>query len=908
MQRRLLAVLTTSAGVPCASDMVIEGLWETSPPASAAKLLQVYVSQLRKLLPAGIAIRSRDRGYLLEVADGALDAAEFERLLQDGCAAGEDGNPALAASLCRRALALWRGRAYGELAYCEFARAEADRLEELRLACLEERFEAELALGRHAQLLAELERAAAAQPLRERLQAQAMLALYRCGRQSDALEYYGATRARLRDELGLEPGPQLSELQRRILRHDPELSAPASQAPERLDTLPVPPNALLGRGRELAELHELLLQERARLLVLTGAGGSGKTRLAIAAAREAASSFANGAVFVDLAPLRDPELVPVTIASRLGIREIGDDPFATLADALRPQQLLLVLDNAEHLRAAAPGYAELLTQAPHLTLLVTSRAVLHLSGEHVYPVEPLQAGAAAELFRTRAREAEPRLQLGSADEAAVATICERLDGLPLAIELAAAHIRTLTPSELVARLEPRLPLLTGGPRDLPARQQTLAATLEWSYQLLDEAVQRDLRRLAIFAGGCTLEAAERVVASTLDRLAALVDHNLVHRTSNELGSRYTMLETIREDALQRLAAAETTELRDDHADYFVELAERAYARRLDQPECWLPLLEQEHANFRAALDWLGENDPQLALRLAGALGWFWAFRGHFLEGRRRLSEALARTRHADAIRARALAMGAQLVGGGQGDLETARTWGEEAATIARTLDEPELAAVSLHILGTICIQQDELAHARALNEEGLTYARRSDNGELEIRFLMSVCYILVCGRQPDLAEPRARELLARARETHSRIGEMFAHHYLGDCALQRRDCAAAEPHYRDALAIAWRLGHTDQAATELIGLAMALAGQGKNRQALSLAAAVNAHRAAQAVLPHVPFWEELQDHYFNQARANLGEPAATQAAHEGQATPIEQTTTQILDRPNARPPSNVAAR
>src|ERR671935_188755 len=409
-QRRLLAALVARAGEACSTDRLIDAVWDASPPASADKLLQVYISQLRKLLqPASI--RRRGASYALELNGSSVDTIRFERLLGEGRAALRAGNPALAVSLLRRGLALWRGPAYGEFAYEEFARGEAERLEELRLAALEARFEAELVLGRHADLVPELRALAAEHPFRERLQAQAMLALYRSGRQSEALDIYRALNTRLREDLGLEPSLELRELHRRILQHDPEL-----------DT-------------------------------------------------------ANGAAVVELAPLREPARVLPTISRAIGIPEQAGTDFESVAAALRPRELLLVLDNAEHLRDAGPLFVDLLAQAPRLTLLVTSRVVLHLSGEQVYPVEPLADETAVALFLERAREADPRFRPTTTDGETIDLICAMLDRLPLAIELAAARVRTLTPTEVLGRLEPRMPLLTGGPRDLPARQQTLRATL-----------------------------------------------------------------------------------------------------------------------------------------------------------------------------------------------------------------------------------------------------------------------------------------------------------------------------------------------------------------------------------------------------------------------------------------------
>ncbi len=409
-QRRLLAALAVRAGETVLTDSLTDAVWSEAPPRSAAKLVQVYVSQLRKLLVEGVRIETRGGGYALVLERDSLDAARFERLLAEGTAVGGETNPALAISLFDRALSLWRGRAYGELAYEEFARAEAERLEELRTVVVEERFEAGLALGRHVELLPELGQVAAAEPLRERLQAQLMLALYRCGRQTEALELYATVRTQLRDELGLEPGNDLRDLQRRILRHDESLEVARTEQARRVE-LPAPVNPLLGRERELDELRGLLARDDVRLLVLTGAGGSGKTRLALEVAREVAPSFANGAAFVELAPLRDPtRLLDAILRSIRVERPAEEEPLETLTRFVAPRELLLVLDNAEHLHDAMVIIRELLARAPRLTVLVTSRTVLHLSGEHVYPVQPLAEDAAIALFAARARQAGVRLE------------------------------------------------------------------------------------------------------------------------------------------------------------------------------------------------------------------------------------------------------------------------------------------------------------------------------------------------------------------------------------------------------------------------------------------------------------------------------------------------------------------
>ena len=346
--RRLLAALTLARGQACSPDALIDAVWGEAPPASARKLLHVYVSQLRKALPSRDALATAPTGYVLHLDDGSLDADRFEHLHDDAVEALAQGNPSLACSHLERALALWRGPAYADVMYDDFARAEADRLEELRLVALEARLDASLQLGRHDEVLADALAMARDQALRERVHGLAMLALYRAGRQTDALDHYTELRRRMDDELGLEPSAELRELHRRILQQDPALD-PSDAPVDATSALPEPLNRLLGRERELEALAALLSRRDVRLLVLTGAGGSGKTRLALAAAHLAAPTFANGAAIVELAPLRDPELLLPTLAGAIGIAEVpGQAPLDTLAAAVSNRELLLVLDNVEH--------------------------------------------------------------------------------------------------------------------------------------------------------------------------------------------------------------------------------------------------------------------------------------------------------------------------------------------------------------------------------------------------------------------------------------------------------------------------------------------------------------------------------------------------------------------------------
>lgn len=801
-QRRLLAALTTRAKEERSVDVLIEALWGERPPSSAAKVLQVYVSRLRKALPAPARIGTRGVGYALELREGSLDASRFERLLNEGREAMRSGNPALAASLLRRALGLWRGPAYGEFAYEEFARAEAERLEELHLVALEERIEAELALGRHAALLPELRSLAIEHPSRERLQAHAILALYRCERQSEALEFYTAIRTRLREELGLEPGAELRELQRRILQHDPGLALHTSPESPR-STLSSPPTRLLGRERELREVEELLRREDVRLLVLTGAGGSGKTRLALEAAREAASSFANGAAFVDLAVLHDPQHVPGAIARALGIQELTDEPLESLAAALEPRELLLLLDNAEHLAAAGLGFVELLARAPRLTLLVTSRVVLRLSGERVYPVRPLGDDEAVALFYERARDAAPRFEPAGTDEQAIRRVCARLDGLPLAIELAASRIRALTPPELLERLEPRLPLLTAGPHDLPARQHTMRATLEWSLDLLDEQVRHDLYRLSVFVGGCDLPAAQAVTDTTIDRLTTLVDHNLLQHTSAASGSRYTMLETIREharDGLSQLHEAAAVERR--HVEHILEMGEAADAALGADREIELQRLRPELDNLRAAMRWALETDAEIALRL----GWVAPlFQPPTTELRLWLDEGRAlRGDVTTFTRARAMHASASAASNA-GEYERSSELFEQALVLYRETGYEPGVARGLAGLALAASQHGERAKARDLYETSLDLYRKLGDSDGEWLVTTNLGELeLASGNYEG-----ATELLERAVAIATANGDLEAAamslHGLGDVALDQAKIALSAERYREAISLAREL-------------------------------------------------------------------------------------------------------
>jgi DNA-binding SARP family transcriptional activator len=473
-QRSLLAILLLSANEVVSSDRLIDQLWGERSPESGRTALQVRVSQLRKALgAAGAQLLTRPPGYVVEVDRGQLDLHRFERLVLEA----DTATPVVAAAKLREGLELWRGEPLADLSYELFAQPAIARMQELRLTAIEKRIEADLAVGRHAELVGELEPLVTEHPLRERLAGQLMLALYHCGRQADALAVYRKTGERLRDELGLEPGPGLQDLERAILQHDSALGSVSPPAPDRQPHaaaaaqahLPVPATAFLGRACELTDVTTLLRRPATRLLTLTGAGGSGKTRLALRAADESAANYRDGAWFVGFANIADPELIVATICQTLGLREQpGVTSIERVEGWLKERELLLLLDNLEQLTEGSAPLGELIAACPGLTLLVTSREPLHLTGEQQYQVPVLAHAEAVELFTARAKAIAPHRRV----EAELAgQICQRLDCLPLAIELAAARTKALSQTDVLTRLRRRLPLLTGGPRDAPRRQR-----------------------------------------------------------------------------------------------------------------------------------------------------------------------------------------------------------------------------------------------------------------------------------------------------------------------------------------------------------------------------------------------------------------------------------------------------
>jgi predicted ATPase/class 3 adenylate cyclase len=645
--------------------------------------------------------------------------------------------------------------------------------------------------------------------------------------------------------------------------------------------LPIASSPLLGRETELSELVTML-EDGTRLVTITGTGGTGKTRLALQVAAELVGRELDAVYWVPLAGVSDPELVLPEVAQTVGARE-------DLVEYLRGKRLLLVLDNLEHLLDAARGLASLLAASSELRILVTSRSPLRLSGEREFPLDPLPPPDATTLFVERARAVGRTL----APDATVEAICSRLDGLPLALELAAARTKLLTPETLLTRLERALPLLTGGARDAPERQRTLRATIEWSHDLLPEETKALFARLSVFAGSFPIDSAEEVCDADLDGLSALVDLGLLKPIGED---RFLLLETIREFARERLDSTdEAEERRRRHADLHARLAEEGYAGRFDAEEEWSTRLELDHDDLRAALDWCAEHDPAGALQLAGALGWFWLSHSHLVEGKRRLEDSLARFEGGGRTRARALTW-AGAIAGWLGEVEGGEAKLREGVALWHELGDEEEAASALELVGWslfhfLTAGRDE--ESLAAFEESLAIRRQVGDRSGELRALAGVGQLLVAMGDVDRAEPLSLELLELSRGRDLRA-EHFAHHYLADCALIRGDCALAEERYRESLRAALALGDVVETSFEVQGVGMALAGQGDRARGIRLAAAGTAVLAELGVRISIAFWDALLVRYIGTAREELGADGDV-AWEEGLQLPFDAAVALALD-------------
>ncbi|MGP4100988.1 BTAD domain-containing putative transcriptional regulator [Nonomuraea sp. KM90] len=862
--RALLAGLLIHAGRPVSADRLIEDLWGHRPPADAPAALRVKVSQLRRALGDRELVAYRAPGYVLRAEPGSVDAGVFEALL--GRAQRADDLQARA-SLLREALGLWRGSAYAEFADEPFARAAVARLDEQRLMAVEELAEARLGLGEHGLLAAELADLVAEHPLRERLRGVHVRALYRAGRQSEALASYGELRRRLADELGLDPGPELAALHQAILEQDPALDAPAARP---RTNLPAPLTPLVGRDEAVAEVRALLRTDR--LVTLTGPGGVGKTRLALAAASAplVTEGFEGGVWLVELASLgAGAQAVEVAeaIAGVLGLRD--DSPgciMERLPSVLRAKPTLLVLDNCEHVvEQVATLAGQLLRAAPELRVLATSQESLRIEGEALWSVPPLGREAAVELFAARA---------GIAPDADVEEICARLDGIPLALELAATRMRALTPRQLAERLDDRFRLLASGLRGAPARQQTLRAMIDWSWELLTDAERVVLRRLAVHADGCTLEAAEEVCAEpgldVLDLLARLVDRSLVVRTpvrapapGGRPAPRYRLLESVAAYCQERLAeAGELAGVRLRHVRHYAGLAERVEpGLRGHGQRGALALLDAEHANLRTALETaVAERAPGEALRLVNAMAWYWVLRGRLGEGRRALESALsvADASTPGAAEAQVWLHGLTLLAGrlveldgglfeaiedprtrararwfagfalfGYDDLSASRDLISTALAEFRALGDTWGTAAALTVLGRYAAMRGDLTTLREHAEESLTLFGRIGDRWGELRATENLGTLAEITGDYERAAALRTEVLGMAEELGLWSSVSDALSRLGRIAMLTGDHARADDYHERARRLA--VAQSNRPAEEFAELGLALGARRQGR-------------------------------------------------------------------------------
>jgi predicted ATPase/class 3 adenylate cyclase/DNA-binding winged helix-turn-helix (wHTH) protein len=982
-ERVVLAALLLGANRLVPTSRLFDALWGDRPPDTANNALQVQVSRLRKRLSSasidGEMLRTEPYGYSLTVAPGALDVERFEALI-----GVEKESPEEESSRLAEALRLWRGPALADVESDALA-AEATRLNDLRWLARERRIEADLTLGRHLDVVPELEALVAEEPLREGVRRQLMTALYRSGRQADALAVYRQTRDVLAEQLGIDPGPALQELELAILNQAPELDLPAQarphlvgttlpagtvtlvftdiegstrllseigaeryaevltghralvrgvvsehrgveiraegdalfmafgrasdalacaesiqealasglvrvrigvhtgeplivdgdyvgldmhkaaricsaahggqtlvsqttsklvvsglhdlgvyrlkdlDAPERLfqlgdgnfapprtlrqANLPVQPTPLIGRQRELDDL--VMLVQRHRLVTLTGPGGTGKTRLGLQVAAELADLYDDGVWWVPLAAVSDPRLVLPSIAQTVGARE-------DLTGALAAKQMLILLDNLEQLLDAAPSLGELLAAVPGLTVLATSRERLAIAGEHEYAVDPLDEATATELFVTRARQVKPDFQ----PDDAVWEICRRLDRLPLALELASTRVKVLSTGQILDRLERRLDLLNTGGRDSPARQTTMRAALDWSYELLSDNERQLFRGLGVFPGGFHVDAAEAVCGGGLDDLQSLVDKSLIKAAEG----RFSLLEVTREYALERLdEAGERDDNRRRHAEWFFRLGQASpeaigahtgliSARHLP----WLERLRADTDNFRVAFAWALEHDVAAGIDLASKLLPVWQMRGQLAELARWLERALA----VPGLDKNDRALGLRLYSNAlnmTGQYARAREAIAESLEFARREGDLSGEANALRDMGNVEWAAGDLDTAIQLHQQALSIWRQIDYQPGTALALHSLGDDLRDAGEFASAEIYYRESVAMSLARDNSFGAVYSLHSLGDLGLDQGDAQAARQSYRESLSRAFELGDLRSQAYCLAGLACAAA-------------------------------------------------------------------------------------
>lgn len=909
--REVLAALVVDVGRVVSTETLLERVWGDVGRGASTSNLHAVISRLRARVAQadlGVTIGTVSPGYRLDTGGvpDVVDAVRFHQLLDRARAAYDHGELDWSRADLDEGLALWRGPAYADIPL-PFAEVEAARLEGQRVAAWELSVDVDLALSRVGAALDRLPALVAEHPLREAFRRQQMLALYRAGRQAEALAVYDDLRTVLADELGIDPGPALQDLHQRILRQDGLLDAtvePPAPRPTGMrgptwhSEVVVPADELVGRDRDVRQLHNLLTHAGQRLVTVTGVGGVGKTRVAHAVAEAARPDFADGVALVSLAPVTDPALVLPAIGRAVGLSSVeGLDPLESIAAHLRPRHFLVVVDNLEHLLDAASQVARLVALCPRLSVLVTSRTTLRVRGELHYQLAPLElpgeaaelgetaASSAVELFVERARRASGGFVLDEETAPSVAAICRRLAGIPLALELAAARAHLMPAAAIAEHLDQ---VMAGsGARDLPPRQRTMHATIEWSHRLLEPDQRTLLRRLAVFVGGFTLDAAEAVAPAgthALTLLEELASHSLVVRDAEHPALvRFRLLEPVAQFAAEQLGGEEEQQARQAHLEHFLRLAEETEAGyRGAGAIAALEVTHREHANLVAAVEWaLATGQGDLAGRMTWAMWLFWWLRGHLLEGRR-LSQGVLAQDVSGPVRVRAHAvLGAMTFA--QGDMRLARHWCMGVA-LAREVGDLEGEAHNLAGEGLIALAESHLDEAEVRFVETV---RLAEEAGLAGEWLWTLAHVwqatvrLLLGR-PEHAVELLDAALTAARRRSDPLATYIALFTSVQVALAADEVVTARAQLEEGIVLSMDTGDMANLAYFLEALAVVEARAGAHERVATLHGA--AARLRESVGANVYGYyrpdEQLLADALDAARAALG-PAYDEAVDRG---------------------------
>ncbi|MFF2299802.1 BTAD domain-containing putative transcriptional regulator [Arthrobacter sp. NPDC058127] len=927
-QRIVLECLALRANTVVTSDYLVEALWADNPPAKPGPQLQVYVANLRRVLEpdrlkgeTSKRLASRVGGYTLAANGEELDLLRFRELVAAGELAVQAGDLLKGADCLRQAVELYKGPIFPDLADIELFRPELDQLEETRLDVYQDLIEVELALGRHGALIGELQSLVAQQQYRESLWASLVLALYRSDRQADALAACRQARNVFTEELGIDPGPRLRELESAVLRQDASLTAPAIDGRRRirprLDNLPAELTPLVGREAELGELCSLFVADSCRLVTITGPGGTGKTRLALAAAGQLMMSEPDGACWVDLAPLTQTLQVPAAIAGALGLEDFGGaDPLAVITRFLRSRRLLLILDNFEHLEEAWPVVLQLLTAAPELRILTTSRRPLGLRAEFEYELAPLALPPldppllphllrdvpAVKLFLIRGQTVRPRFNLDSNNSAVVARLCRRLDGLPLAIELAAAQLRHRSETELLADLEASLAALPAAFRDLPDRQRTLTATIAWSYRLLGEAESQLFDQLGVFAADPTVAAVSCIHGSSLDAkgvkglLTALARHSLLRLYADPAGTlRVAMLQPIREYARDRIASRADSEIvRRRYAEYYLSLSEEF------SPQLWghdqIDAFRQLHADapdLRGALLWAAGPDgsTELALRLVGQLWHYWELTEVLAEPCQIAQQLLAGASNAQpALKAPALS-GTGTLCWLLGRNDQASELHRQARQEFRRAGNEEGVAWTTMCLAVQAAELNDTVTARRLAAEALSEPHASPRTRASASVVLE--RLAFYGGEHLRARDLARESVKSARLLGDRWLLAIALVNLADGTEQAGDHHGAEQLLHEAIGAAIELGAPGNIVGFLESLASVYVEQHRTELAIRILAVADAYRSDRGHPLNSSEHQRIES-IITKARTEAGPISFALAWAAGQALTLTQIVNEVI--------------